>query len=33
VGEGTKFSITLPVRTGPRPRRRSTSTATVDASA
>jgi len=33
VGEGTKFSITLPVRTGPRPRRRSTASATVDASA
>ena len=33
VGEGTKFSITLPVRTGPRPRRRSASTRAVDASA
>jgi len=33
VGEGTKFSITLPVRTGPRPRRRSASTKAVDASA
>mgnify|MGYP001555846231 CR=1 FL=1 len=33
LGEGTTFSITLPVRTGPRPRRRSTATTAVDASA
>lgn len=33
VGEGTKFSIVLPVRTGPRPRRRSAATTSVDASA
>jgi signal transduction histidine kinase len=34
VGQGTTFNITLPVRTGPRPRRRSAITAAVaDASA
>jgi signal transduction histidine kinase len=33
VGEGTTFSIVLPVRTGPRPRRRSAATTSVDASA
>ncbi|MEP7088298.1 MAG: HAMP domain-containing sensor histidine kinase, partial [Gemmatimonadota bacterium] len=33
VGEGTKFSIVLPVRTGTRPRRRNSVQTSVDASA
>ncbi len=33
LGEGTKFSVVLPARTGPRPRRRSSVATSVDASA